>query len=608
MKDSLMYPRVSRVRRVIPLDGFWRFQFDPKSEGEASGWANGLPCGISMPVPSSFCDLFTDKDSREYCGDFWYETDFFVPGEWEGREIVIRFGSVTHKARVFVNGEEICSHVGGFLPFNAVVTGKVKYNAMNRLAVLANNELSETMIPCGAIAVRSDGSKIAMPYFDFYNYAGIHRPVKLLALPKENIYDYETTYRIEGTTGIVDYTVCADCGEDAEIEACLLDDAGNAVACAKGAKGSLTVENAKLWDVRDPHLYTLVLRIVRGDEVVDEYCDRIGIRTFAIENGKFMLNGKSVYLRGFGRHEDADIRGRGLDLPTVKRDYECMKWIGANCFRTSHYPYAEELYYMADEEGFLIIDEVPAVGMFESLMNAVEASSGGKAKITFFEKETTPQLLEHHLECIREMITRDKNHPSVIAWSLLNEPETNHPTATPYFEKLFERAAELDPQKRPRTFAVIMNSRPDTCKCWHLSDFVSLNRYYGWYVLGGPRIMDAEAAFRKELDAWGKIRGERPFIFTEYGADTNGSLHKLPSVMWSQEYQDEYLEMNHKVFDSYPWIQGELVWNFADFQTTEGIIRMNGNKKGIFTRDRQPKSAAYVFKKRWESLPRDYKG
>ena len=140
MKDSLMYPRVSTMRRVVPLDGFWSFQFDPESRGVADGWADGLTEGISMPVPSSFCDLFTDKDSREYCGDFWYETDFFVPGEWEGREIVIRFGSVTHKARVFVNGEEICSHVGGFLPFNAVVTDKVKYNAVNRLAVLANNE------------------------------------------------------------------------------------------------------------------------------------------------------------------------------------------------------------------------------------------------------------------------------------------------------------------------------------------------------------------------------------------------------------------------------------------------------------------------------------
>jgi len=206
------------------------------------------------------------------------------------------------------------------------------------------------------------------------------------------------------------------------------------------------------------------------------------------------------------------------------------------------------------------------------------------------------------------MIKRDKNHASVVAWSILNEPETTHESATPYFENLFDYAHELDVQKRPRTFAVVMLSLPNTCKCWQVSDFVSLNRYYGWYVMGGYGIADAEVAFRQEMDGWGAIRGDRPFIFTEYGADTMPNEHKLPSVMWSQEYQNEYLDMNHRVFDSYDWVQGELVWNFADFQTTEGIMRANGNKKGIFTRQRQPKDAAFHFKNRWDNLPVDYKG
>lgn len=99
-----------------------------------------------------------------------------------------------------------------------------------------------------------------------------------------------------------------------------------------------------------------------------------------------------------------------------------------------------------------------------------------------------------------------------------------------------------------------------------------------------------------------------PFVFTESGTDTLATEHKLPSVMWSQEYQDEYLSMNFGVFDSYDFVQGELVWNFADFQTTEGIMRVNGNKKGIFTRQHQSKDAAFVFKRRWEELPEQYKG
>lgn len=601
---SLLYPCESSARRVVSLDGMWRFAFDPQGQGVDKGWTMALPESITMPVPASFCDFFTDKDSREYCGDFWYETDFFVPGEWEGKDIAVRFGSVTHHARIFVNGVEVTAHEGGFLPFDAAVTDIVRYNQHNHLAVLANNELNETMLPAGRTTTLSNGKKMAMPYFDFYNYAGIHRPVKLMALPKERVLDFSVVHSISGTDADVAYTVTTN-GDHA---VCVdVYDGAEKVAHADGKSGTLHIENVKLWNVHAAYLYSFVIRITDGETVVDEYHEKIGIRTFEIKDGSFLLNGKAVYLRGFGKHEDADIRGRGLDLATVKRDYELMKWIGANCFRTSHYPYAEELYQMADEEGFLVIDEVPAVGFMESTMNFLSASQGNGKKVGWFEKETTPQLLENHKAALIDMINRDKNHASVIAWSILNEPQCTSEGTEAYFKTLFDLAHEIDPQKRPRTYAIVMMSLPNNSKGQQFADFISLNRYYGWYVMGGMNIVDAEAAFRREMDGWSMVLHGRPMIFTEYGADTMPSEHKLPSVMWSQEYQNEYLDMNHAVFDSYDFVKGELVWNFADFQTTEGIMRVNGNKKGIFTRQRQPKDAAFHFRARWTSLPVDYK-
>lgn len=605
MQDkSLLYPCESSARRVVSLDGMWRFAFDPQGQGVDKGWTMALPESITMPVPASFCDFFTDKDSREYCGDFWYETDFFVPGEWEGKDIAVRFGSVTHHARIFVNGVEVTAHEGGFLPFDAAVTDIVRYNQHNHLAVLANNELNETMLPAGRTTTLSNGKKMAMPYFDFYNYAGIHRPVKLMALPKERVLDFSVVHSISGTAADVAYTVTTN-GDHA---VCVdVYDGAEKVAHADGKSGTLHIENVRLWNVHAAYLYSFVIRITDGETVVDEYHEKIGIRTFEIKDGNFLLNGKAVYLRGFGKHEDADIRGRGLDLATVKRDYELMKWIGANCFRTSHYPYAEELYQMADEEGFLVIDEVPAVGFMESTMNFLSASQGNGKKVGWFEKETTPQLLENHKAALIDMINRDKNHASVIAWSILNEPQCTSEGTEAYFKTLFDLAHEIDPQKRPRTYAIVMMSLPNNSKGQQFADFISLNRYYGWYVMGGMNIVDAEAAFRREMDGWSMVLHGRPMIFTEYGADTMPSEHKLPSVMWSQEYQNEYLDMNHAVFDSYDFVKGELVWNFADFQTTEGIMRVNGNKKGIFTRQRQPKDAAFHFRARWTSLPVDYK-
>ena len=601
---SLLYPCESSARRVVSLDGMWRFAFDPQSQGVDKGWTMALPESITMPVPASFCDFFTDKDSREYCGDFWYETDFFVPGEWEGKDIAVRFGSVTHHARIFVNGVEVTAHEGGFLPFDAAVTDIVRYNQHNHLAVLANNELNETMLPAGRTTTLSNGKKMATPYFDFYNYAGIHRPVKLMALPKERVLDFSVVHSLSGTAADVAYTVATN-GDHA---VCVdVYDGAEKVAHSDGKSGTLHIENVKLWNVHAAYLYSFVIRITDGETVVDEYREKIGIRTFEIKDGNFLLNGKAVYLRGFGKHEDADIRGRGLDLATVKRDYELMKWIGANCFRTSHYPYAEELYQMADEEGFLVIDEVPAVGFMESTMNFLSASQGNGKKVGWFEKETTPQLLENHKAALIDMINRDKNHASVIAWSILNEPQCTSEGTEAYFKTLFDLAHEIDPQKRPRTYAIVMMSLPNNSKGQQFADFISLNRYYGWYVMGGMNIVDAEAAFRREMDGWSMALHGRPMIFTEYGADTMPSEHKLPSVMWSQEYQNEYLDMNHAVFDSYDFVKGELVWNFADFQTTEGIMRVNGNKKGIFTRQRQPKDAAFHFRARWTSLPVDYK-
>lgn len=603
LEHSMLYPKTTLTRRRISMDGMWKFHLDERSVGENEGWIDGIPGEEMIPVPASFQDFYTEKDIREYTGDFWYETDFFVPGEWEGREILLRFGAATHRASVYVNGILITEHEGGFLPFSAKVTTVVRYDSYNKVVVKVNNELNCTNLPCGETITLPNGKKMSKPYFDFFNYAGLQRSVYLLALPGESIVDFDLDYAIHGKNAEVSYQIRTN-GEHA-VQLALFDAKGHCVAQKDGKEGVLYVENARLWQVRNAYLYRLRIRIMDGEELIDEYEQEIGIRTVKVEGTDILINGEPVYLKGFGKHEDSDIVGRGFSIGIMKRDFELMKWIGANSFRTSHYPYSEEIYQMADREGFLVIDEVPAVGMFQSLMNFMEASTGKQT--AFFKKETTPVLLKAHLRAIEEMIARDKNHPSVVAWSLLNEPETTNEAAVPYFKEVFDLANKLDMQKRPRTFALIMNSLPDTCKCYQFSDIIALNRYYGWYMKGGYEISVAEELFRKEMNAWEEKKLNKPFIFTEYGADTLASEHKLPSVMWSQEYQDEYLKMTHEVFDSYDFIKGEQIWNFADFQTTEGIMRVNGNKKGVFTRQRQPKDIAYKLKERWENLPLDYK-
>ena len=595
MMYSELYPVNNEYRSARLLDGLWRFQFDPASRGKEENWAEkGLPEPISMPVPASFADLFTEAWQRDYCGDFWYETDVYADRIEPGQRYYIRLGSVTHRCRVYLNGSPAGEHEGGFLPVIAEVTELIRAGR-NRLTVLANNELNETSIPCGAVTVKPDGTKVARGYFDFFNYAGIHRSAWLVRVPAAHIRDYSLACRLDGKDAFVSYSVEAE--GDVTVE--LSERDGRPAASAEGQKGELHVKDAHLWQVRNAYLYTVSIVLKKDGRIVDRYDAPAGIRTVAVENGEILLNGKPVYLKGFGKHEDSDILGRGFNWAVAKRDFECMKWIGANCFRTSHYPYAEEWYQLADQEGFLIIDEVPGVGLMRSFANFMAAGAGKSNG--FFGDCPDPALLQkNHRAAVEEMILRDKHHPSVIAWSIFNEAETITQASHDYFAPLFETARQLDPERRPVTGVLEKTSSPDRCKCWPMMDFICLNRYYGWYISGGD-LKEAEEQFIEEMDQWAAKAPGVPFVFTEFGTDTLDTLHKLPSVMWSQEYQKEYMDMNFSVFDRYPFVQGELAWNFADFQTGQGIMRVNGNKKGIFTRQRQPKEAAYAMKQRWES-------
>ncbi len=603
--QAMQYPRITKTRRIMDLNGLWKFKFDPDGIGIEKNWINGLEDTIAMPVPASFNDFFTDKVSREYTGDFWYEKEFIVPGEWKGMETALRFECATHRATVYVNGKEITSHEGGFLPFLARIGDVVKFNEVNKVVVKLNNELSFTSLPAGATKTLKNGTKITKPFFDFYNYSGLNRAVRLIAVPKESVLDLAVSHRIIGADTQTDYEVLTS-GEN-RVRITVYDRAGEIVAESEGKRGTIKIQNTKLWRVGDGYLYIFRISIESGDgELIDEYYEDIGIRTVEVEKREILINGEPVYLKGFGKHEDSDIIGRGFSLAVAKRDFELMRWIGANSFRTSHYPYSEEIMQMADRAGFLVIDEVAAVGMFESLTNFLEASSGKQTD--FFAREIVQiETRENHLRALAELIARDKNRACVIAWSLFNEPETTSDSAVEYFDDIFKAAHRLDPQKRPRTFALIMNSTPNKCKCHKFADIIALNRYFGWYLSGGCELSDAKDAFIEELKKWEEIEPDKPIIFTEFGADTIAGIHKLPSVMWSEEYQEEYLKTQFEVFDMFDSVKGEQVWNFADFQTTEGVMRADGNKKGIFTRSRQPKRAAYLLKDRWQGLPPDYK-
>jgi beta-glucuronidase len=589
----MLRPQDNATRERKNLNGLWQFALDPNGHGRTDSWyADPLADAREMAVPASFNDIAADAAVRDYFGDVWYQRMVWVPRGWEGQRIVLHFESATHRATVWVNETEVVSHEGGYTPFEADITDHVTPGQQVRITALVNNTLHWQSIPPGVIEDTPAGKRQRY-WHDFFNYAGIHRNVWLYTTNPAHFTDVTITTDLDGADGVITYAAQAENADAVETRVILRDAEGQEVATEGGASGTLTVPNVHKWAPGDGYLYDLELQLIDGDTVVDSYHQSVGVRTVKVDGIRFLINDEPFYFTGFGKHEDLPVIGKGHNDPYLLHDFELLKWIGANSFRTSHYPYAEDVIDYADRQGIVLIDETAAVGLNMGLGGGI---FGGQGYVTFSPETVNDATRDVHAQAIRELIARDKNHPSVVLWSIANEPESDTEGAENYFRPLFDVAREADPT-RPVGFVNVMLAPHGKCRVSQFGDVLMLNRYYGWYVNTGD-LEGAELAWEEELTAWA---GEgKPIIITEYGADTYPGLHSIAAGdPWSEEYQVEYLEMNHRVFDRIDAVVGEQMWNFADFATTSGIMRVGGNKKGAFTRDRQPKAAAHYLRTRW---------
>lgn len=591
----MLYPILNDARAFVDLSGLWKFQLD---DGKAfqEGWAaKPLPNPEWIAVPASYNDQKEKMEYRDHYGWAFYQKEVEIPCIMISQRIVLRFGAVTQEAKVYWNGELVCRHKGGFLPFEVEITDKIA-GGKNRLCVAVDNKVNHSTLPVGNEAgaaffgsslpdiesVRNMEYKPSnLPNFDFFNYAGIHRPVKIYTTPKSYIQDITIVTDVEGTDGIVKYEL--ECVGEETARVMILNPQGDKVGELNGLCKELRIPQAQLWEPGSPFLYTADIQYGQ-----DHYAQKFGIRTVKVEGTKFLLNGKPFYFKGFGKHEDSAFHGRGLDEVLNVKDTSIIHWLHANSFRTSHYPYSEEMMNLCDEEGIVVIDEVPAVGLS---VDTYEKDPEGYGKYN----------AEHHREVIRDLIKRDKNHPCVVMWSIANEPntETQPQAAYDYFKPLYDLAHRCDPQNRPVTLVVCQNDYVKD-KTAPAMDVICMNRYYGWYLYGGNLEL-AKKAFAYEMEYWKTVG--KPVMLTEYGADAVAGLHSAVPGMFSEEYQMEYYQAMNAVLDDSPFVVGEQIWNFADFATIQGLMRIDGNKKGILTRDRKPKMAAHYCRKRWKGIP-----
>ncbi|CAD5233071.1 unnamed protein product [Bursaphelenchus xylophilus] len=589
--NALLYPQQNEVRSLESLDGLWTFVREPlfaADLGLKNRWfeedLDTFENATRMPVPSAFNELSAEHDERTHVGWVWYQRKYSTPWAVSGKRLILRFGSVNYNAFVYINGNLSTVHTGGHLPFELELPITSKGY---KITVAVNNTLHAGTIPPGDYELRHYGNSTYVyqkPGFDFFNYAGILRPVVVQVLN----HVYLSKLKIWTVKpNILKYILDIDNPKNirVQVSVSLIDPAGNLVETVLWPKEFKPVEHVQLWWPRGygkANLYKL--KIVISVEVVklDLYTESFGFRFVEFNGTQLYVNDKKFYCMGFGMHEDFDLHGRGYNPVVLIRDLNMFEWMNGNCYRTSHYPYSEERAYEADRRGIMVVTEAPAVGLgyFTATMNML------------------------HKRIMSEMIQRDFNHPSVFAWSLANEPWTEKFNARDYFRSLAIYAKKLD-RTRPLTivFGPTYPGR-DHSRVTDFIDFIGLNHYDGWYQnLDHPEVVEEQ--MYELVVGWNRNFTGKPLIIMEYGGEGIPGMYQQPGSPFTEQYQTELIKANHKAFDRLreeERITGEMIWNFADFMTAADITRPLGNHKGVLTRQRQPKAAAYILQKRYGSI------
>lgn len=573
----MLVPQLNACRDLASLDGIWDFRLQ-RTDEDASGWENGFVTNQVMAVPSSFNDLLVRYSDRNHWGFAWYTRSFEIPRAWADRRVVLHFGAVNYSADVWINGRLLGSHETGYTPFefelnSALVMGR------NRIVVRVNTRLTADTVPQGEVdnnGITGWGANYPPGNFDFFTYAGLHRPVSLYTTAPDHLDRILVDSVVGAGAADVRFRVRTRGGDRVRIR---VEETGQtALSRADGeTELNLRIETPRIWDVDHPELYHATVELLRGDEVLDVYTMHFGIRSIAIEGERLLLNGRPIYFRGFGRHEDFFLVGKGNQSAVNVRDLELLKWIGANSFRTAHYPCSEEMLDLADRFGFLVISESPAV--------------------TIVPDKATARTLATHCAAQQEYMLRDYNHPSVVMWSIANEPISHQASARPYFQKIVAAARAVDPA-RPLMLVTCFGDRD---VCLDLVDVIGINSYPGWYWGGGAPFEQTMKWLEDFLHLMHRHAGGKPLVMTEFGADALPGVHNLPPELWTEEYQADLIRNCIAVIRRVGFLSGEHVWAFADFRTGQNYTRAYGNHKGVFTRDRQPKRAAYALREIWRT-------
>ncbi len=566
-------------RAAQSLDGQWLFQIDRDEKGEGRGWHSPgyRPAGwLTVPVPGNWDTYLPELFG--YAGHAWYRRTFRVKPGWRGSRVHLRFEGANYETTVWLNGERVGSHAGGFDPFALDIADRLHWEGENTLAVRVDNWPHVNRVPNSLAG--------------WWNYGGIYRSVKLLALPPVRIGD--VSVRAEPGQGrggaplTVDVTVVNESSEAAELSLAgevTADDrtvelagqllaSGIGVAAGGQATLSLAAEipSARLWSPASPNLYTLTLVLKQGRAVADVLAVGFGVRRFEVCGTQLCLNGEPIVLTGFNRHEEYAGTGRVDPAGQLEADLRLIKQLNGNMVRM-HYQAHPDLYDLADRLGLLVFAEIPV----------------WQVGVKDLGEWSDPGVWRTAETMLRTLIGELKNHPSVVIWSVGNECATNREEARPLIGHLAQLARTLD-GTRPVAYVGMYDTAEE---CFDLVDVPCVNKYMG---------MRAEELGRR-LDEIHAVAPDKPLLVTEFGHEAVLGLHG--EGYGTEEEQATVLERKWQALrERAAFVPGGLIWCLADYWHTPmgPDFRWLNHVyfcHGVTSLSRQPKKATAAIRRMW---------
>ena len=568
-------------RRTTSLNGEWKAIVDPYESGFYDYRYKPSPNGYfknakpksktelieydfdasgSLKVPG---DWNTQQDQLFfYEGTVWYKKSFDYQRKPNTR-LFVHFGAANYQADVYLNGEKVGRHEGGFTPFNFEVTKLVR-DKDNFLVVKVDNKRRRDAVPTLMT--------------DWWNYGGLTRDVKLIETPETFVHDYLVQLQ-KGSRNRINGWVKLSGDKLKQRITVRIPEAGISRSFATDANGLALIDfNAelKLWSPEDPKLYD-----VRIEAETDQVSEQIGFRSLETKGTEILLNGKPVFLRGICIHEEAPLRGgRASSREDALTLLGWAKELGANFVRLAHYPHNEFMVREADRMGIMVWSEIPVYWTIEW---------------------ENPVTLENARNQLGEMIARDRNRAAVVIWSVANETPLSDARLT-FLRNLVSHARSLDSTRllsaaMERHYIDATTQMIDDPLGEYL-DVLGCNEYVGWYD-GLPEKAD-------KLE-W-KSKYEKPLVMSEFGGDALYGHHGDALSRWTEEYQESIYQHQIAMLKRIPFLRGTAPWILTDFRSPRRPlpkIQDYWNRKGLISNRGEKKKAFYVMQKWYETLKQE---